>query len=77
MITLEKLFKAIGYEEIHELSPFSIVDNEGSKGTVLWADSESIGVRLGRGEHELQHENLDWIYIKNLHLLIKGVWELH
>lgn len=74
MISLEKLFKKIGYEELHELTPFSVVDNEKTKGSAEWADSDFVGVRLGKKEWELQHSNLDWIYLTNLREIIKNIW---
>jgi hypothetical protein len=73
LITLEDLFKGIGYEEIHELTPFDVVDDE-MRGSAEWADSDFVGIRLGKGKLELEHDNLGWIYIKDLREIIKNIW---
>ena len=73
MITLEDLFKKIGYEGIHEASPFPIFVDGKKKGRVEWADSKYVGVRIGDRMWELEHLNLGWIYI-NPRSLIRNLW---
>jgi len=73
MITLEELFKKVGYEGIHEASPFPIEDDEKNKGRVEWADSQYVGVRIGKKAWSLEHLNLGWIYIEP-RKLIRNLW---
>lgn len=73
-MNLQKFLDKYGYEEVHELSPFDVIDSDGERCRVDYADSNSVGIEFSNGEGmEFMHKELESFAI-DLHEMIREVF---
>jgi hypothetical protein len=74
-MTLGALYRLVGLEFIHEMSPFGI-KTKGDYGDVEYADSESVGMTLKKeGEYIAQPEDLDSFILRNHQEIMTEFWK--